>query len=334
MAQVVSVYHMLEDEINYTLPDYNLEDILGNLDSLENPIFLPLAVIGNGKANNIVGNAEVNLINGGAGQDVMTGGAGSDTYIVDDAGDVIVELANGGLENVNASVSYTLSANVENLILTGTGDAEPGMYTDNIDGTGNDLDNILQGNAGNNRLTGGNGNDNLGGGMGGVDTLDGGNGNDTYFINGVNDVVIEGANGGFDTVWINVDNFDVSKFKNIEVVKYTKDLNDLGSSQDYFILDDKLSAKSKGMKIANFDVKSDTVCLSKAVFSKIAKKGDLAGSAFWTGAKAHDKNDRIVYDKKAGALYYDADGNGAGKAVKFATIHNKLKMTADDFFVM
>jgi Ca2+-binding RTX toxin-like protein len=87
-------------------------------------------------------------------------------------------------------VTYTLSANIENLTLTGTGA---------INGTGNGLDNILTGNSANNTLTGGAGNDALDGGTG-SDTLKGGTGNDTYIVNSTGDIVTENANEGTDTV--------------------------------------------------------------------------------------------------------------------------------------
>ena len=60
----------------------------------------------------------------------------------------------------------------------------------------------------------------------------------------------------------------------------------------------------------------------------------LKKSSFWTGSKAHDKDDRIIYNKKAGDLYYDADGSGSRKAIKFADLDKNLKMTANDFFVI
>ncbi len=60
----------------------------------------------------------------------------------------------------DSSVTYALSANVENLTLTGTSA---------INGTGNELDNIITGNAKNNMLSG----------LGGADTLIGGDGTDT-----------------------------------------------------------------------------------------------------------------------------------------------------------
>ena len=58
----------------------------------------------------------------------MSGGAGNDTYVVDAAGDTVTEAASEGTDTVQAGVSYTLGANVENLTLTGTG---------NINATGN-----------------------------------------------------------------------------------------------------------------------------------------------------------------------------------------------------
>ena len=85
--------------------------------------------------------------------DTMTGGGGNDTYFVDNTSDVVTESSStGGTDTVYASANFTLGSNVENLVLTGTG---------NINGTGNTLANTLTGNTGNNTLSGGSGNDTL-----------------------------------------------------------------------------------------------------------------------------------------------------------------------------
>ena len=129
-------------------------------------------ITGNSGANTLRGHEGNDYINGGSGNDTMIGGAGDDTYIVGSTGDVVTELANEGQDSVHSSVTYTLSANVENLTLTGTGA---------INGTGNGADNVLIGNSGKNTLSGLAGDDWLEG-KGGVDTLTGGAGNDIYVM--------------------------------------------------------------------------------------------------------------------------------------------------------
>ncbi|MDR0775586.1 MAG: putative Ig domain-containing protein [Azonexus sp.] len=123
------------------------------------------------------GGAGNDLLDGGTGADTMVGGAGDDTYVVDDIGDIVIELADEGIDTVRASIDYALGANVENLILTGTA---------NLNGAGNELDNVLIGNQGDNTLTGGAGND----------TLTGGQGYDTYvFSKGDGQDIIDDIQG-------------------------------------------------------------------------------------------------------------------------------------------
>ena len=128
---------------------------------------------GNALANVITGNCGDNVLDGAGGADTLVGGAGNDTYIVDVSGDVVMEAAGGGIDTVESSATtFTLSANVENLTLVGTG---------NINGVGNAQANVITGNAGNNELTGG----------AGDDVLRGGAGADTYVLStgGGHDVV-------------------------------------------------------------------------------------------------------------------------------------------------
>ena len=97
-----------------------------------------------------------------------TGNALDNAFVVDDAGDRVVEAAGGGTDLVQSSVSFALGANVENLTLTVDGP---------INGTGNALGNRIVGSDGANKLDGAAGNDILEGGLEN-DTLIGGLGND------------------------------------------------------------------------------------------------------------------------------------------------------------
>lgn len=187
-------------------------DKLVGIENLTGSAFNDL-LTGDAVNNVLVGLAGNDRLEGGAGFDTLIGGLGNDTYAVDGLNDQIIEQLNEGTDLVLASVSLTLSANVENLSLTGLA---------SVNGTGNDLANKMVGNAGDNILDGGAGADTLSGGAGkdtlmggsgddrldgntGADILDGGVGNDVYYVDDSGDVVIEAPGNGTDTVYATVD---------------------------------------------------------------------------------------------------------------------------------
>jgi serralysin len=120
---------------------------------------------GNGGNDILTGAAGDDTLDGGAGADNMAGGADHDIYIVDNAGDLVVELLGEGTDGVFSSIDYTLLDNVENLTLTGSAVQGIGNALDNRI-VGNDQANFLFGGAGRDVLIGGDGTDQLVGGAG------------------------------------------------------------------------------------------------------------------------------------------------------------------------
>ncbi len=176
------------------------------------------------------------LLNGGVGVDRMEGGAGNDTFRVDNVGDVVVELASGGIDTVLAVLAdYTLGAQVENLTgigtsaLNGTGNSSANLITgtagaDVLSGLGGN--DSLNGNAGNDVLLGGDGSDSLNGGLG-ADRMEGGTGNDTFTVDDQGDTVIELTGAGIDTVRTNLASFTLGDF--LEALTQTESVDFSGT---------------------------------------------------------------------------------------------------------
>ncbi|ALC16895.1 hypothetical protein DSOUD_2128 [Desulfuromonas soudanensis] len=197
--------------LNYVLPEHVEKLMLsGHVD---------VSGTGNSLANTIIGNDGANTLDGGSGADTLAGGAGDDTYIVDHAGDTVVEAAGEGTDTVQASASHTLEANVENLLLTGNAA---------ISGTGNELDNVITGNSAANVLAGEGGNDTLDGGFG-ADIMAGGTGDDTYIVDNAGDTVTEAAGEGLDTVYSSVSQTLAANVENL-VLTGTANTNGVGNN--------------------------------------------------------------------------------------------------------
>lgn len=197
----------LENEGTDTVKVSGTDFDLGTTPWVENLSFTRAtnnAGTGNTLANILTGNAGNDLLygyngndtlNGAAGNDTLIGGGDNDTYYVDSAGDVVLEYADNadGIDTVRASISYTLAASVEKLILTG----------DAVSGTGNNLNNTINGTVQDNILAGGTG----------ADTLAGGAGNDIYLLargdgadrisdaSGDNDIIRFAADVAHEQLW-------------------------------------------------------------------------------------------------------------------------------------
>jgi len=241
----------------------------------------------------------------------------------------------------------------------------------NDDYLGTRYDDTLIGGAGDDYLDGNSGSDLLDGGTG-ADTMVGGDdfysrNNTTYFVDNVLDQCIETWSGGTDKVVTSVnwtlgnhienlsaagsDALALSGNSLANVIVGNSGGNRIkggagndtlrgGEGSDAFVFTAKPNKKTNMDKITDFNVKADSIWLDNKVFKKLGKKGSEASPAklnkafFTVGSKAKDKNDYLVYDKKKGVLYYDADGSGKGKAVEIASLKKGLKMTAADFFVI
>ncbi|MDR6756796.1 Ca2+-binding RTX toxin-like protein [Mycoplana sp. BE70] len=310
--------------------------------------------VGNDTLN---GGADKDLLDGGVGADTMSGGLGNDTFVVDSTGDKVIEKADEGTDLVQASISYTLGANVENLTLTGTG---------KIDGTGNSLANVLVGNAANNVLDG----------KSGADKMQGGGGNDTYMVDNLADAVVEKANQGIDLVKAsvshslsaNVENLALTGTGNIDgtgnglanVIKGTAGINTLkgGAGNDTLMGEagndrlhggagaDKLYGGSGADTFVFAAIGDSTVTASdviydfnrtqkdkidlKAIDASTKTGGDQAFTFIGTEA-FHKKAGELRYEIKRGDTYIHGDVNGDGKADFSMVLDLALAMSKADF---
>lgn len=252
----------------------------------------------------LAGAAGNDFLDGGTGADTMAGGIGDDFYRVDNPGDVVVEdSAVGGIDTVSTTVKYMLAANVENLRadasamngLVLTGNAEANSVT------GSAYGDTIKGMAGSDRIVAGSGSD----------TIDGGTGNDVLMGGAGNDRIYGGL--GRDNLYG-------------------------GAGRDVFVFNTRPKTAEKD-KISDYKKKDDSIYLDDKYFKgigkgSITKPKKMLKDAFYMGSKAHDKDDRIIYDNKKGILYYDPDGIGSKKLIVIATMSKKLKMDYGEFFVI
>lgn len=276
-------------------------------------------LIGNALDNRLEGNAGNDALRGGGGNDTLLGGGGNDSYVIvdgGDMGDIIVELAGGGTDRVEAGIDYVLPENVENLTLAGT---------DTINGTGNAAGNSITGNAATNLIDGAGGNDKLYGLLGddqilggdGNDVIDGGAGDDMLDGGAGNDKLLSGdgadrVNGGGG-----------------------KDVLTGGTGADIFVFD-ILEASSAKDTIKDFVSGTDRIAFAVSAFTGLAifGPGALDSGELAFGTAAASASDHLVYNSATGALYYDGDGVSGAAQIWIATLTGAPNLMASDIILI
>jgi Ca2+-binding RTX toxin-like protein len=118
-----------------------------------------------------------------------------------------------------------------------------------------------------------------------------------------------------------------------------KDVLTGGAGADGFVFDSRPNKRTNLDTIKDFNVRDDSVYLDNAIFKKLGKGTEanpakLNKAFFRSSDKAKDANDYLIYNKKNGILYYDADGTGGGAQVEIAKLAKNLKLSDKDFFVL
>ncbi|WP_162820423.1 beta strand repeat-containing protein [Microvirga calopogonii] len=299
---LASVSYTLAANIEY-LAFEGSGNFVGTGNDLDNTMY------GNTGANTLDGGAGRDQLDGGEGNDKLIGGAGDDT-ITDWKGDDVLD-GGAGKDDLRGGVgndSYLVDGLDMVTELAGEGTDTVTASASFTLGSLAEVEILLAqagkaainptGNDIANAVTGNDGANQLNG-QGGNDALNGGLGGDTIA-------------GGLGT-----------------------DVLTGGAGKDRFVFDTLPDAVLNVDSILDFKAADDTIALENAVFTKLGKKaGALKASMFYAGKKAHDKDDRIIYDKKTGSLFYDADGTGKTKAVKFATVKKGAFLDYHDFLVI
>jgi RTX calcium-binding nonapeptide repeat (4 copies) len=311
-------------------------------------------VSGGSGADELRGSADANDLRGGSGDDEIRGADGND-IVIGGAGADILDGGAGqdlaGYRDASVGITASLADPTRNTL-----DALGDTYI-SIEGlSGSSHDDTLYGDTRANRLLGLLGNDLLDG-AGGADTMRGGFGDDTYVVDHVGDRVIERSNEGQDLVrsavsYVLADTVEDlvltgpraiagtgnplanvmtgNNAANVLSGRQGADVLTGGGDADIFVLDTAPDIDQIDT-ILDFTSREDRIRLDRAVFTELNGGSALATRAFATGAVAGDANDRILYHRASGMVFYDADGTGEIAEVQIVQLDPGTALVAADF---
>ena len=272
-----------DDSLTGTSGDDTIDGLGGNdvvrgmdgADSLRGGAGNDTLISGEGEAD-ILGSAADGAV------DTLDGGLGDDVYHVE-SGDVILADA-GGIDTVFAYGDWTLGAGFENLHIESLGG----------DGTGNELDNHIEGAAE-------------------FGTIRGLGGNDTLVVRGAENGAAVSGGAGTDILIGSPAGFESFIFDVAPGAANADLVSNFASGDDRIVLDGNVHGSTGP--------------------SGIFAAGDGRFAANSTGT-AEDASDRVVYDISTGELWYDADGSGAGARALVATLQGAPGLAATDIEVI
>jgi Ca2+-binding RTX toxin-like protein len=319
--------------------------------------------LGGAGANEIVGNAGSNMLDGGGGGDTLSGGTGADTLLGGSGADRLeggagADLIDGGAGADTATYAGSKAGVAASLSKPafGAGDGAGDRF-DSIESlVGSRFGDTLAGSAAADSLAGGDGDDVLIGGAG-ADLLNGGAGLDmASYATAASGVTVSLTKPG-----LNAGDAAKDRFASIESLEGSRfddaltgssgsnaiaggagddtvsggagrDTLTGGAGEDVFLFGARLAAANVDV-VTDFNARLDTIALDQATFAAL-DIGSLSSTEFRKGTAARDADDHVIYDGKTGALFYDADGDGAEAATQIATLATGLRLSAADVVVV
>lgn len=294
----------------------------------------------------LMGGAGDDGLQGGAGADTMRGGSGNDSYFVTDAGDRVIELAGEGIDTVISSLkNYKLTANVEILkLLQGLSEADGA-----INGSGNALNNSIQGNEWANNLYGDAGDDNIYG-FDGNDVINGGAGNDilnggagedllTYKAYATGGATVDLSIGGSVAQNTGAAGFDkIAGFEHLEGTQFDDTLS--GDSGANLLIglggSDRLRGRAGDDEIVLVETTQeiDVVIFEAAGASNGVDtiRGFVSGTdqLHFRASDGYNTDTGVfTFDNVLKALYYDVDGAGGTDPTLLAYVLGATVLTSD-----